>query len=101
MQKTAKRKRRCIGNSTFDFYPFNRQLSKRENVLLVYSCNSSFIGTSTILGIIHRKKVKVDRVSTPTVKCLNSLFHQTLDHDETKMRKKVTSNSQWLYAAFL
>ena len=99
MQKTAKRKRRCIGNSAFDFYPFNRQLSKLENVLLVYSCNSSFIGTSTILEVIQ--KVKVDRVSTPTVKCLNSLFHQTLDHDETKMRKKVTSNSQWLYAAFL
>ena len=88
MQKTAKRKRRCIGNSAFDFYPFNRQLSKLENVLLVYSCNSSFIETSTILEIIHRKKVKVDRVSTPTVKCLNSLFHQTPDHDETKMRKK-------------
>lgn len=53
MQKTAKRKRRCIGNSAFDFYPFNRQLSKLENVLLVYSCNSSFIGTSTVLEIIH------------------------------------------------
>ena len=53
MRKTAKRKRRCIGNSTFDFYPFNRQLSKRENVLLVYRCNPSFIGTCTILEIIH------------------------------------------------